>query len=174
MWFPADSTCPFGGAETGHGASRPKNTQGWAQNKLGLGSIPLLQNPNLEAKSKTHPYVKQTRNDGHMVQTCCTRQPRCCPDLRGSVIVIGLSDWTFIPGLNAMPGLLQRFLPRDDDYFCSSRGKRRIFRRARRLFATCFRVTRRFTSRYRASIEHAGDEIAHTIIMKLGQTFITP
>jgi len=53
-------------------------------------------------------------------------------------MVIGLSDWTFIQDYT-MPGLLQRFLPRDDDYFLLFAGSE-IFRRREGSFATCFRL----------------------------------
>src|SRR6202163_3836961 len=75
-----------------------------------------------------------------------------------------------------MPGLLQRFLPRDDDYF-------RLFVRQAENIQKGAKALCGLLSHYTAvpeqvqnikAIEHAGDEIAHTIIMKLNQTFITP
>jgi predicted phosphate transport protein (TIGR00153 family) len=75
-----------------------------------------------------------------------------------------------------MPGLLQRFLPRDDDYFqLFAKQAENIQKGAKALFD----MLSRYTAVYEQvqsikAIEHAGDEIAHTIIMKLNQTFITP
>ncbi len=75
-----------------------------------------------------------------------------------------------------MPGLLRRFLPRDDDYFLLfARQAENIQKGAQ---ALCDMLSR-YTAVYEQvqsikAIEHAGDEIAHTIIMKLNQTFITP
>jgi predicted phosphate transport protein (TIGR00153 family) len=75
-----------------------------------------------------------------------------------------------------MAGLLQRFFPRDDDYFAL------FAKQAENIYAGA-RVLCDMLARYTAvpeqvqnikAIEHAGDEIAHTIIMKLNQTFITP
>src|SRR4030081_754296 len=74
-----------------------------------------------------------------------------------------------------MPGLLRRFLPRDDDYFLLfARQAENIQKGAK---ALCDMLSR-YTAVYEQvqsikAIEHAGDEIAHTIIMKLNQTFIT-
>src|SRR4029077_13102894 len=75
-----------------------------------------------------------------------------------------------------MPGLLQRFLPRDDDYFqLFAKQAENIQKGAK---ALCDLLSR-YTAVYEQvqsikAIEHAGDDIAHTIIMKLNQTFITP
>src|SRR3982074_1717120 len=75
-----------------------------------------------------------------------------------------------------MPGLLQRFLPRDDDYFLLfARQAENIQKGAQ---ALCDMLSR-YTAVYEQvqnikAIEHAGDEIAHTIIRKMNQTFITP
>src|ERR1700756_3000278 len=75
-----------------------------------------------------------------------------------------------------MPGLLQRFLPRDDDYF-------QLFTRQAENIQKGAKALCDLLSHYVAvyeqvqnikAIEHTGDEIAHTIIMKLNQTFITP
>ena len=75
-----------------------------------------------------------------------------------------------------MPGLLQRFLPRDDDYF-------RLFAKQAENIQKGAKALCDLLSHYAGvyeqvqtikAIEHAGDEIAHTIIMKLNQTFITP
>jgi uncharacterized protein len=75
-----------------------------------------------------------------------------------------------------MPGLLKRFLPREDDYFA-------LFAKQAENIQTGAKALCDMLSRYTAvyekvqnikAIEHAGDEIAHTIIMKLNQTFITP
>src|SRR5256884_860291 len=82
----------------------------------------------------------------------------------------------FILGSKTMPGLLQRFLPRDDDYF-------QLFARQAENIQKGARALCDMLSRYTAvneqvqsikAIEHAGDEIAHTIITKLNQTYITP
>src|SRR3979490_578499 len=75
-----------------------------------------------------------------------------------------------------MPGLLQRFLPRDDDYFLLfARQAENIQKGAK---ALCDMLSR-YTAVYEQvqsikAIEHAGDEIAHTIMIKLNQTFVTP
>jgi predicted phosphate transport protein (TIGR00153 family) len=75
-----------------------------------------------------------------------------------------------------MTGLLQRFLPREDDYFVLfARQAENIHRGANVL---CDMLSR-YTAVYEQvqnikAIEHVGDEIAHTIIMKMNQTFITP
>ena len=75
-----------------------------------------------------------------------------------------------------MPGLLKRFLPRDDDYFLLfARQAENIQKGAKALcdllshYAGVYEQVQSIKA-----IEHAGDEIAHTIIMKLNQTFITP
>src|ERR1700676_5817968 len=75
-----------------------------------------------------------------------------------------------------MPGLLQRFLPRDDDYFVLfARQAENIQKGAKALCDMLSRYTAVYEEVQRnKAIEHAGDEIAHTIIMKLNQTFITP
>jgi uncharacterized protein len=73
-----------------------------------------------------------------------------------------------------MPGLLQRFLPRDDDYF-------RLFVKQAENIHKGAKALCDLLSHYTAvpeqvqnikAIEHAGDDIAHTIIMKLNQTVI--
>jgi predicted phosphate transport protein (TIGR00153 family) len=75
-----------------------------------------------------------------------------------------------------MTGLLQRFLPREDDYFVLfAKQAENIHKGAN---ALCDLLSR-YTAVYEQvqnikAIEHAGDEIAHTIIMKMNQTFITP
>ncbi len=75
-----------------------------------------------------------------------------------------------------MPGLLKRFLPRDDDYFqLFARQAENIQKGAKALCDLLSRYTGVFEQvQSIKAIEHAGDEIAHTIIMKLNQTFITP
>jgi predicted phosphate transport protein (TIGR00153 family) len=75
-----------------------------------------------------------------------------------------------------MPGLLQRFLPRDDDYFLLfAKQAENIQRGAQALFDMLSRYTAVYGQvQSIKAIEHAGDEIAHTIIMKLNRTFITP
>src|SRR5712672_3312128 len=98
MWFPADSTCPFGVPKPGMALVSLKIRRAGRRISWVLGSIPSLQNPNLEAKRRSHPYVRQTRKDGVPGLRSHRAGPgvwRCCPDLRGSVMVIGLSDWTF-------------------------------------------------------------------------------
>ena len=75
-----------------------------------------------------------------------------------------------------MPGLLQRFLPQEDDYFVLfAKQAENIHKGAN---ALCDLLSR-YTAVYEQvqnikAIEHVGDEIAHTIIMKMNQTFITP
>ena len=75
-----------------------------------------------------------------------------------------------------MTGLLQRFLPREDDYFLLfAKQAENIHRGAN---ALCDLLSR-YTAVYEQvqnikAIEHVGDEIAHTIIMKMNQTFIPP
>jgi uncharacterized protein len=75
-----------------------------------------------------------------------------------------------------MAGLLERFLPREDDYFV-------LFAKQAENIHVGARAFCDMLSRYTAvnekvqnikAIEHVGDEIAHSIIMKLNQTFITP
>src|SRR5438309_8110311 len=75
----------------------------------------------------------------------------------------------FILGSKTMPGLLQRFLPRDDDYF-------ELFARQAENIQKGARALCDMLSRYTAvneqvqsikAIEHAGDEIAHTIITEV-------
>src|SRR6202051_1230379 len=75
-----------------------------------------------------------------------------------------------------MAGLLQRFLPRDDDYFLLVAKQAENIQKGAK--ALCDMLSR-YTAVYEQvqtikAIEHAGDEIAHTIIRKLNQTFITP
>ena len=75
-----------------------------------------------------------------------------------------------------MPGLLQRFLPREDDYFVLFVRQAENIHRGAKSFCD---MLARYTAVYEQvqnikAIEHVGDEIAHTIIMKLNQTFITP
>jgi uncharacterized protein len=87
-----------------------------------------------------------------------------------------LSSRLFSGDSDTMPGLLQRFLPRDDDYFVLFvKQAENIHNGAK---ALCEMLSR-YTAVYEQvqnikAIEHTGDEIAHTIIMKLNQTFITP
>jgi predicted phosphate transport protein (TIGR00153 family) len=75
-----------------------------------------------------------------------------------------------------MAGLLERFLPREDDYFVLFAKQAENIHAGARAFCDML-------SRYTAvnekvqnikAIEHVGDEIAHSIITKLNQTFITP
>jgi uncharacterized protein len=75
-----------------------------------------------------------------------------------------------------MPGLLQHFLPREDDYFALFANQAVNIHRGAK--ALCDMLSR-YTAVYEQvqnikAIEHAGDEIAHTIIRKMNQTFITP
>jgi len=75
-----------------------------------------------------------------------------------------------------MTGLLQRFLPREDDYFVLFAKQAENIQKGAN--ALCDMLAR-YTAVYEQvqnikAIEHTGDEIAHTIIMKLNQTFITP
>ena len=75
-----------------------------------------------------------------------------------------------------MSGLLQRFLPREDDYFALFANQAENIHRGAK--ALCDMLSR-YTAVYEQvqnikAIEHVGDEIAHTIIMKMNQTFIPP
>jgi predicted phosphate transport protein (TIGR00153 family) len=75
-----------------------------------------------------------------------------------------------------MPGLLQRFLPREDDYFALFQKQAENIHVGAKAFCE---MLARYTAVYEnvqniKAIEHSGDEIAHTIIMKLNQTFLTP
>jgi predicted phosphate transport protein (TIGR00153 family) len=75
-----------------------------------------------------------------------------------------------------MTGLLERFLPREDDYFVLFAKQAENIHAGARAFCD---MLSRYTAVYEKvqnikAIEHVGDEIAHTIIMKLNQTFITP
>jgi predicted phosphate transport protein (TIGR00153 family) len=75
-----------------------------------------------------------------------------------------------------MPGLLKRFLPHDDDYFRLFARQAENIQKGAQAFCD---MLLRYTAVYEQvqsikAIEHAGDEIAHTIITKLNQTFITP
>jgi len=75
-----------------------------------------------------------------------------------------------------MPGFLQRFLPRDGDFFV-------LFRRQAENIVSGATVFAGMLEHYTAvpeqvqkvkAIEHQGDEITHQIFRKLNQTFITP
>jgi len=75
-----------------------------------------------------------------------------------------------------MPGLLQRFLPRENDFF-------ELFVKQAQNIEKGASVLVEMLSHYTGvpekvqnvkAIEHDGDEITHTILTKLNQTFITP
>lgn len=75
-----------------------------------------------------------------------------------------------------MAGLLERFLPREDDYFVLFAKQAENIHAGARAFCD---MLSGYTAVYEKvqnikAIEHVGDEIAHTILMKLNQTFITP
>jgi len=75
-----------------------------------------------------------------------------------------------------MPGLLQRFLPRENDFF-------ELFVKQAQNIEKGASALVEMLSHYTGvpekvqtvkAIEHDGDEITHTILTKLNQTFITP
>lgn len=75
-----------------------------------------------------------------------------------------------------MPGLLQRFMPRDGDFFV-------LFQKQAENIVSGAQAFVRMLEHYTAvpeqvqsikAIEHTGDEITHQIFRKLNQTFITP
>ena len=75
-----------------------------------------------------------------------------------------------------MPGLLQRFLPREDDFF-------ELFVKQAQNIEKGARALVELLSHYTGvpeqvqsikAIEHEGDEMTHGILTKLNQTFITP
>lgn len=75
-----------------------------------------------------------------------------------------------------MPGLLQRFLPREEDFFA-------LFARQADNITIGGKALLEMLSHYTGvpeqvqivkAIEHEGDEITHAILTKLNQTFITP
>jgi predicted phosphate transport protein (TIGR00153 family) len=75
-----------------------------------------------------------------------------------------------------MPGLLQRFLPREEDFFeLFVKQAQNIERGARALVELLSHYTGvpEQVQNIKA-IEHEGDEITHGILTKLNQTFITP
>jgi hypothetical protein len=75
-----------------------------------------------------------------------------------------------------MPGLLQRFLPREEDFFVLF-GKQadniHVGAKALLQMLTHYTGVPEQVQIVKA-IEHEGDEITHTILTKLNQTFITP
>lgn len=75
-----------------------------------------------------------------------------------------------------MPGLLQRFLPREEDFY-------ELFVKQAQNIEKGAKALVDMLSHYTGvpeqvqsikAIEHAGDEITHSILTKLNQTFITP
>src|SRR5260370_17364184 len=75
-----------------------------------------------------------------------------------------------------MPGLLQRFLPREEGFFAL------FVQQAENIHAGAAALLK-MLSQYTGvpeqvqsikAIEHEGDEIAHSLLTKLNQTFITP
>jgi len=75
-----------------------------------------------------------------------------------------------------MPGLLQRFLPREEDFFA-------LFARQADNITVGAKALLEMLTHYTGvpeqvqivkAIEHEGDEITHAILTKLNQTFITP
>jgi uncharacterized protein len=75
-----------------------------------------------------------------------------------------------------MPGLLQRFLPREEDFFeLFVKQAQNIERGARALVELLSHYTGVPEQvQIIKAIEHDGDEITHGILTKLNQTFITP
>jgi predicted phosphate transport protein (TIGR00153 family) len=75
-----------------------------------------------------------------------------------------------------MPGLLQRFMPREESFFAL------FIQQAENIQAGARALVEMLThytgvpeqAQNIKAIEHAGDEIAHHLITKLNQTFITP
>jgi predicted phosphate transport protein (TIGR00153 family) len=75
-----------------------------------------------------------------------------------------------------MPGLLQRFLPREEDFFA-------LFAKQADNITVGAKALLEMLTHYTGvpeqvqivkAIEHEGDEITHAILTKLNQTFITP
>src|SRR6478672_7107425 len=75
-----------------------------------------------------------------------------------------------------MPGLLQRFLPREEGFFD-------LFAKQAENIVVGAKALQQMLSHYTGvpeqvqtvkAIEHQGDEITHSILTKLNQTFITP
>ena len=75
-----------------------------------------------------------------------------------------------------MPGFLQRFMPRDGDFFVLFRKQAENIVAGANAFTN---LLEHFTGvpeqvQIVKAIEHQGDEITHQIFRKLNQTFITP
>ena len=75
-----------------------------------------------------------------------------------------------------MPGFLQRFMPRDGDFFVLFRKQAENIVCGANAFTSMlehYTGVPEQVQRVKA-IEHQGDEITHQIFRKLNQTFITP
>ena len=75
-----------------------------------------------------------------------------------------------------MPGFLQRFMPRDGDFFVLFRKQAENIVSGANAFTSMlehYTGVPEQVQRVKA-IEHQGDEITHQIFRKLNQTFITP
>jgi predicted phosphate transport protein (TIGR00153 family) len=75
-----------------------------------------------------------------------------------------------------MPGFLQRFMPRDGDFFVLFRKQAENIVQGAQTFTAMlehYTGVPEQVQRVKA-LEHAGDEITHQIFRKLNQTFITP
>jgi predicted phosphate transport protein (TIGR00153 family) len=75
-----------------------------------------------------------------------------------------------------MPGLLQRFMPREEDFFDLFRKQAENIHIGAKAFV---KMLTHYTgvpeqAQNIKAIEHAGDEITHQIFRKLNRTFITP
>ena len=75
-----------------------------------------------------------------------------------------------------MPGLLQRFMPRDGDFFDLFQKQAENIVAGARAFVSMLEHYTGVPEQVQSikAIEHVGDEITHQIFRKLNQTFITP
>jgi uncharacterized protein len=75
-----------------------------------------------------------------------------------------------------MPGFLQRFMPRDGDFFVLFRKQAENVVAGARAFSSMLEHYTGVPEQVQTvkAIEHQGDEITHQIFRKLNQTFITP
>jgi len=75
-----------------------------------------------------------------------------------------------------MPGLLQRFMPRDGDFFALFQKQAENILSGARAFVSMLEHYTGVPEQVQIikAIEHTGDEITHQIFRKLNQTFITP
>src|SRR2546430_16837853 len=100
----------------------------------------------------------------------------CLPPLPPSGIVRRLLSRLFKGESDIMPGLLQRFLPREEGFFD-------LFAKQAANIHVGADALHKMLSHYTGvpeqvqivkAIEHEGDEITHALFTKLNQTFITP